>query len=62
MSIDPALLPGDYINRAQSMVCFLALVLCESPSQLDIPPLAQEGLSFILGHIEENLKQASHLL
>ncbi len=61
-TIDSTDHPGDYIDRAQCMLAFLNLMISENRGQLDMPERSQEGLCYILTHIEQNLNQAAHLL
>lgn len=61
-TMDPTDHPGDYIDRAQCMLSFLNLMISENRGQLDMPERCQEGLCYILGHIEQNLSQAANLL
>ena len=56
--IDAAGQPQEYIHRAQCMLRFLSLVLCEQRGQTELPEFERDGLCWILDHIEANLKQA----
>jgi hypothetical protein len=57
-TIDPTNHPADHIDHAQAMLGFLSLVIGGSRSDLCLTSRDTEGLSYILGHIEDNLKQA----
>ena len=56
--IDPTNHPGDYIDHAQTMIRFLAMVLGDQPGQMELPAREREGLCHILYYIEANLNQA----
>lgn len=60
--IDPTNHPGDYIDHAQAMLRFVALVLGEQRGQMELPEREREGLCHILYHVEANLNQAQSLL
>lgn len=54
--------PQEYIHRAQCMLRFLSLALCEQRGQTELPEFERDGLYWILDHIEANLKQAQSLI
>jgi len=57
-TLDPTNHPADYIDHAQAMLGFLNLVIGES-RDLCLTGKDAEGLCYIIGHIEDNLKQAA---
>ncbi len=50
--------PADHIDQAQAMTRFLGTILGESGPGCHLGPRDLEGLAYILGHIEDNLKAA----
>lgn len=56
--IDPTASPSDLIDHAHSMVHFLATMLGESRAEVTLNQQDVDGCCYILGHIEDHLKEA----
>lgn len=54
--------PADLIDQSGAIITFLSLVIGECNKDMGMTVRDQEGLCYILNHVNDNLNQAMNLL